>query len=87
MWRSAGLAGALGIEIALDLVIGGGGGYFLDRKLNTHWIMYLGLFFGLGAAVKALMRVTKAYKRSVAQEDAAAAKAGDATKGGDAGAN
>jgi F0F1-type ATP synthase assembly protein I len=71
MWRSAGLAGALGLEIALDLVIGGGAGYFLDRKFNTHWIMYLGLFFGLGAAVKALMRVTKAYKRSIAQEDAA----------------
>ena len=79
MWRSAGLAGALGLEIALDLVIGGGAGYFLDRKLNTHWIMYLGLFFGLGAAVKALMRVTKAYKRAVADEDKA--------KGGDAGAN
>lgn len=87
MWRSAGLAGALGIEIALDLVIGGGVGYFLDRKLNTHWIMYLGLFFGLGAAVKALMRVTKAYKRSVAQEDAAADKAGDKSGGGGASAN
>ena len=79
MWRSAGLAGALGIEITLCFLIGGGAGYLLDRKLNTHWIMYLGLFFGLGAAVKALMRVTKAYKRSVAEEDRA--------KGGDAGAN
>jgi F0F1-type ATP synthase assembly protein I len=82
MWRSAGLAGALGLEIALDLVIGGGAGYFLDRKFNTHWIMYLGLFFGLGAAVKALMRVTKAYKRSVAQEDEA-----DKAGGGGAGSN
>ena len=52
MWRSAGLAGALGIEIALSFLIGGGAGYLLDRKLNTHWIMYLGLFFGIGAAVK-----------------------------------
>ena len=57
MWRSAGLAGALGIEIALCFAIGGGGGYLLDRKLNTHWIMYLGLFFGLGAAIKGIMRV------------------------------
>ena len=81
MWRSAGMAGALGIEIALDLVIGGGAGYFLDRKLNTHWIMYLGLFFGLGAAVKALMRVTKAYKRASAQEDEADSKAGDGSAG------
>jgi len=77
------MAGALGIEIALDLVIGGGGGYLLDRKLNTHWIMYLGLFFGLGAAVKALMRVSKAYKRALAEED----RAGDKTGGGGAGPN
>lgn len=86
MWRSAGLAGALGLEIALDLVIGGGAGYFLDRKLNTHWIMYLGLFFGLGAAVKALMRVTKAYKSALAREDKEES-ARDRAKGGDAGAN
>ena len=59
------MAGALGIEIAVCLLIGGGGGYFLDRKLNTHWIMYLGLFFGVGAAIKAILRVTKAYKREL----------------------
>ena len=77
------MAGALGIEIALDLVIGGGAGYLLDRKLNTHWIMYLGLFFGLGAAVKALMRVTRAYRRQLENEDRPAGKRG----GGGAGAN
>jgi F0F1-type ATP synthase assembly protein I len=69
MWRSAGLAGALGIEITLCFLIGGGAGYLLDRKLNTHWIMYLGLFFGLGAAIKGVMRVVKAYKRETASED------------------
>jgi len=65
MWRSAGMAGALGLEIGLCLVIGGGGGYLLDRKLNTHWIMYLGLFIGLGAAIKGIVRVTKQYRREV----------------------
>jgi F0F1-type ATP synthase assembly protein I len=65
MWRSAGTAASLGIEIGLCFFIGGGAGYFLDRKFNTHWIMYLGLFFGLGAAIKGIMRVTKAYKREV----------------------
>ena len=84
MWRSAGLAGALGIEIALCFVIGGGAGYFLDRKLNTHWIMYLGLFFGLGAAIKGIMRVVKAYKREIAKDDK---KTGGQSGGGGAGAN
>jgi F0F1-type ATP synthase assembly protein I len=63
------MAGALGIEIALSIVIGAGGGYLLDRKFGTHWIMYLGLFFGIGAAIKGVMRVTKAYKRESARED------------------
>jgi len=63
------LAGALGIEIILCFVIGGGAGYFLDRKLNTHWIMYVGLFLGLGAAIKGVMRVVNAYKRETAADD------------------
>ena len=78
------MAGALGIEIALDLVIGGGAGYLLDRKLNTHWIMYLGLFFGLGAAIKGIMRVVKAYKRELAKDDR---KTGGQSGGGGAGTN
>jgi F0F1-type ATP synthase assembly protein I len=68
MWRSAGLAGALGLEIVLCFAIGGGAGYFLDRKLNTHWIMYVGLFLGLGAAIKGIMRVVNAYKRETAND-------------------
>jgi F0F1-type ATP synthase assembly protein I len=83
MWRSAGTASALGIEIALCFGIGGYGGYLLDRKLNTHWIMYLGLLFGLGAAIKGIMRVVKAYKREGENEDAPGGKRG----GGGAGAN
>ena len=77
------MAGALGIEIALCFGIGGYGGYLLDRKLNTHWIMYLGLFFGLGAAIKGVMRVVKAYKRETATEDRASSNNG----GGGAGSN
>ncbi len=70
------MAGALGIEIAVCLLIGGGGGYFLDRKLNTHWIMYLGLFFGVGAAIKAILRVTKAYKREIGEGSGSGGKGG-----------
>jgi len=80
MWRSAGNAVALGLEIGVCLAIGVLGGHFLDRKFNTHWIMYLGLFFGLGAAIKGIMRVTKAYKREVENS-------GDKGGGGGAGAN
>ena len=45
--------------------------------------MYLGLFFGLGAAIKGIMRVVKAYKRDVASED----RRNDKPGGGGAAAN
>jgi F0F1-type ATP synthase assembly protein I len=72
------MAASLGIEIGLCFFIGGLAGYLLDRKFNTHWIMYLGLLFGLGAAIKGILRVTKAYKREVEN---------DKSGGGGAGAN
>ena len=40
------------------------GGHFLDHKLGTQpWLSYLGFLAGIGAAIKALVRVTRAYKR------------------------
>jgi F0F1-type ATP synthase assembly protein I len=66
MWRIAGTTGAVGIEIAVAIIIGYLGGRFLDRKLGTTpWISYAGLLAGMGAAVKALMRVVRSYRREV----------------------
>ena len=70
MWRIAGTTGAVGIEIAVAIFIGYLGGRFLDRKLGTEpWISYAGLLAGIGAAIKALMRVTRAYRRDVGDRD------------------
>jgi ATP synthase protein I len=64
MWRIAGTTGAVGIEIAAAIGIGYLGGHYLDHKFGTDpWIGYIGLMAGIGAAVKALVRVTRAYKR------------------------
>jgi len=64
MWRTAGTTGAVGIEIAVAIAIGYFGGSFLDRKLGTApWIGYIGLIAGIGAAVLALVRVTRGYRR------------------------
>jgi ATP synthase protein I len=71
MWRIAGHTGAVGLEIALSIAVGYLGGQYLDRKLGTGpWLGWLGLVAGVGAAIKALIRVTKAYKRSLREEDA-----------------
>jgi F0F1-type ATP synthase assembly protein I len=66
MWRIAGNTGAVGIEIAVAVFIGYYGGRFLDRKLGTEpWISYA----GIGAAIKALLRVIRSYRRDVADID------------------
>ena len=68
MWRATASVGALGLEIALSIIIGGGVGYYLDLKFKTHWIMYVGLCFGIAAAIKSLVRVTRAAKRAFPDE-------------------
>jgi ATP synthase protein I len=66
MWQVAGTAGALGLEILLALAVGFFGGQYLDRKLGSApWLQWFGLAVGIGAAVKALVRITRAYKKSL----------------------
>ena len=79
MWRIAGTTGAVGIEIAAAIGIGYLGGHHLDHKFGTQpWLSYLGLLAGIGAAIKALVRVTRAYKREQGAEvDGAGGKGTD----------
>jgi ATP synthase protein I len=75
MWRIAGSAGAVGIEIVLAIVVGYLGGQWLDGRLGTGpWLKWLGMAAGVGAAVKVLMRVVKQYNRSVQEDDSKDAK-------------
>ena len=60
MWRIAGTTGAVGIEIAAAIGIGYLGRTLPRQKLGTKpWLSYLGLLAGIGAAIKALVRVTR----------------------------
>lgn len=64
MWRIAGTTGAVGIEVAVAIVIGYLGGHWLDGKFRTApWLSFIGLAAGIGAAIKALVRVTRDYRR------------------------
>ncbi len=66
MWLVAGSAGALGLEILLALAVGWFGGEYLDRKLGTApWLQWFGLAVGIGAAINAMVRVTRVYKKSL----------------------
>jgi len=67
MWRIAGNTGAVGFEVAVAIAIGYFGGGWLDRKFGTApWLTYIGFVAGIGAAIKALVRVTRDYKKRLA---------------------
>ena len=72
MWTIAATTGAVGIEIAAAIGIGYLGGQYLDRKLGTApWLSWVGFAAGIGAAIKALVRVVRSYQKSLDDEDAA----------------
>jgi ATP synthase protein I len=70
MLRIAGTTGAVGIEIAASIAVGYLGGDYLDKRFDTTpWITCFGLAAGVGAAIKALIRVTRSYKRELKKTD------------------
>jgi F0F1-type ATP synthase assembly protein I len=69
MWRLAASASAVGLEIVVAIGLPSYVGYRLDGKFGTKWIMYVGLVIGIGAAIKALVRLTRAYKRLGENDD------------------
>jgi len=70
MWAIVGSTGAVGLEIAAAIGIGYFGGQYLDRKLGVApWLTWVGFAAGVGAGVKALMRVVRNYKKSLEEEE------------------
>ena len=62
----------MGLEVFLSLVIGVGGGLWLDARFHSSpWLTLVGAFGAVGAAVKALMRVARTYKKLLREEDQA----------------
>ena len=66
MWGIAASTGAVGLEIAVAIGIGYLGGQYLDRRLGTApWFMWVGFAAGVGAGIKALVRVVRTYQKSL----------------------
>lgn len=64
MWRLAGRYSAIGIEMAAAVAFGALAGSWLDRKFGTEpWLVIFGLIVGTGAAVLAILRVVRDFKR------------------------
>ena len=60
---------SLGISIVLAILLGLGIGYVMQRIGGSVWLLWLGIFWGVGAAG---LNIYKAYKRTKAELDALA---------------
>jgi F0F1-type ATP synthase assembly protein I len=64
-WYARTEAASIGIEIAISVVVGALGGYFLERHV-THWSPWttlVGLAIGIGAAANAVIRTARRHKQ------------------------
>jgi F0F1-type ATP synthase assembly protein I len=65
---------SVGIEMVLAVAIGAFAGMWLERNV-THWSPWttlIGVGIGLGAAIKAVVRTARTYKRELAADREAA---------------
>lgn len=55
-------AGAIGLEVGLSILVGGGMGYVVERYFDiTPWGLVVGAVFGMAAAGRTLYRFSKRY--------------------------
>lgn len=62
-WKAIGSYGTVGLEFSLSVIVGLVGGQWLDEKLGTGFLMWLGGAFGLAAGVRALWRALQRANR------------------------
>lgn len=57
---------SLGISIVVAVLIGFGLGYWMRSSFGYEWLLWLGIFWGVAAAV---LNVYKAYKKQLKELD------------------
>jgi ATP synthase protein I len=61
--RSFGTLGSVGLSFVIAIVLGAGGGLWLDRWIGSgHWGFFIGFFLGLAAGVVNVVRASKSIK-------------------------
>ena len=69
-YKALGSWSTLGLEIVLSVMIGLFAGRWADGRLGTEpWLTVLGFFFGLGAAIKSLVRTTREMQAITRREE------------------
>jgi ATP synthase protein I len=69
-YRELGRYSALGLEMALSVVIGMGIGYYLDKWLGTTpWLMVLWIGFGFAAGVRSVYRAAVGSQKELSDDE------------------
>jgi ATP synthase protein I len=65
-WQLIGQLSTIGMSFVFALVIGFGGGYWLDGVLGTKpWLSFVGFFVGLAAGVLNVYRVMQIAQQPI----------------------
>ena len=67
--KAFGKYGSLGFELLGSIAVGYYLGRFLDRKLDTHWIAFVGFLLGCYAGFRALFKAAKRMQRDIENEE------------------
>ncbi len=57
---------SLGISIVVAVLIGAGAGILMKKYIGYDWLLWLGLFWGIAAAI---LNVKRAYEKQKAELD------------------
>lgn len=69
--RQAHRVASVGMEMAIAVVIGTLGGSWLDQRLQTRpWLALIGMFFGVAAGFRGVLRVAREHERAMKARDA-----------------
>ena len=68
--RQAHRVASVGMEMAIAVVIGTLGGSWLDQRLETRpWLALIGMFFGVAAGFRGVLRVAREHERAMKVRD------------------
>jgi ATP synthase protein I len=69
-YKAIGSFGTLGLEVVLCMLFGFFAGYWIDGKLDTRpYLSVLGLTFGIGAAIKSILRAVREMRAVTEKEE------------------
>ena len=73
-WKGYAAYSTIGLELVLSVLFGLGVGWWLDKKLGTAWITWVGLGFGIAAGYRSLYRALKRANSEARRSEELASK-------------